>query len=73
MISSVSPFARAGAKIVLVDSSPLTGTIDLALLESAISERARAREAGARFVIVAVDLYGQCCDYDALEEIGVFI
>ena len=69
-IASVSPLARAGAKIVLVDSSPLTGNIDLALLESAISERARAREAGARFVIVAVDLYGQCCDYDALEEIA---
>ena len=69
-IASVSPFARAGAKIVLVDSSPLTGNIDLSLLESAISERARTREASTRFVIVAVDLYGQCCDYDALEEIA---
>ena len=69
-VASVSPFARTGAEIVLVDSSPLTGNIDLALLEAAISERARAREAGTRFVIVAVDLYGQCCDYDALESIA---
>ena len=69
-IASVSPFARTGAEIVLVDSSPLTGNIDLALLESAVSERARTRKAGARFVIVAVDLYGQCCDYDELEAIA---
>jgi len=69
-IASVSPFARAGAKLVLVDSSPLSGNIDLALLESAVEERSRTREAGERFVIVAVDLYGQCCDYDALEEIA---
>ncbi len=68
-IASVSPFARAGAKIVLVDSAPLTGNIDLGLLESAIGEREKSRRSGERFVIVAVDLYGQCCDYDALEAL----
>ena len=69
-IASASPFVRAGARLVLVDSSPLTGNIDLALLESAIEERAKGRGTGERFVIVAVDLYGQCCDYDALEAIA---
>ncbi len=69
-IASVSPFVRAGARLVLVDSSPLTGNIDLGLLESAVEERAKSRRSGERFVIVAVDLYGQCCDYDALEAIA---
>ena len=70
-IASVSPFVRAGAGLVLIDASPSSGNIDLDLLESAMAERARARKAGERFVIVAVDLYGQCCDYDSLEAIAV--
>ena len=69
-IASVSPFVRAGARLVLVDSSASTGNIDTGLLDSALAGMSRTRPAGGRFVIVAVDLYGQCCDYDSLEEIA---
>jgi len=42
-------------------------TLDPQLLDEAIAAR---RAAGARVrAVVAVDLYGQCCDYDALQEV----
>jgi len=57
--SSASPF--------FVDATEETWTIDPDLLDRAITSR---REAGATVrAVVAVDLYGQCCDYDALREV----
>ncbi|GAA2725085.1 DegT/DnrJ/EryC1/StrS family aminotransferase [Cellulomonas aerilata] len=62
--------AYLGATPVFVDCSPSTWTLDTAL----VAERLRAG-AGRCRAVIAVDIYGQCADYDALvplcEEAGV--
>jgi len=60
--ASANPILYAGAKPVFVDASPSTWTIDPELLEQALAERPAIK------AVVAVDLYGQCADYDALRE-----
>ena len=56
-----------GASPVFVDAAASTWTLDPDLLAAALSERISA---GNRVrAVVAVDLYGQCCDYDALHEV----
>lgn len=62
-IATVGPAVKRGAKVVFVDSDPATGTISIPLLEQALSDVRRPA------VVVAADIYGQCCDYDALEEV----
>jgi dTDP-4-amino-4,6-dideoxygalactose transaminase len=61
--ASANPIRYVGATPVLVDSDAATWTIEPALLEQALTERPRIR------AVVAVDLYGQCCDYQALTRI----
>ncbi len=51
-----------GAKPVFVDIEPNTYTIDCALIEAAITPKTKA--------IMPVSLYGQCADYDAINEIA---
>ncbi len=51
-----------GAKPVYVDVDPKTCNLDPALLEAAITERTKA--------IIPVSLYGQCADFDAINEIA---
>jgi dTDP-4-amino-4,6-dideoxygalactose transaminase len=65
--ASATPIVYTGATPVFVDADEATWTIDPALLDRAISER----QAAGAFVraVIAVDLYGQCCDYDALREV----
>ena len=65
--ASANPIIYAGAVPVFVDADSATWTIDPELLDRAISSR---RAAGGRVrAVIAVDLYGQCCDYDALREV----
>jgi dTDP-4-amino-4,6-dideoxygalactose transaminase len=65
--ATANPIVYTGATPFFVDADDATWTIDAALLDRAISER---RAAGARVrAVIAVDLYGQCCDYDALREV----
>ena len=65
--ASANPIAYAGATPFFVDADEATWTIDPSLLDRAIADR---RAAGARVrAVIAVDLYGQCCDYDALREV----
>ncbi len=65
--ASANPIAYAGATPFFVDADEATWTIDPGLLDRAIADR---RAAGARVrAVIAVDLYGQCCDYDALREV----
>ena len=64
--ASANPIVYTGATPVFVDCDE-TWTIDPGLLDRALAER-RAAGASVRAVI-AVDLYGQCCDYDALQAI----
>jgi dTDP-4-amino-4,6-dideoxygalactose transaminase len=61
--ASANPIRYVGATPVFVDSDPATWTMDAALLEEALAERPRIR------AVVAVDLYGQCCDYEALTRV----
>ena len=62
-IATVGPAVKRGAKVVFVDSDPATGTISIPLLEKALAGVRRPA------VVIAADIYGQCCDYDALEEL----
>jgi dTDP-4-amino-4,6-dideoxygalactose transaminase len=62
--ASANAVTYSGATPFFVDATDETWTIDPNLLDDAISSR---RDAGADVrAVVAVDLYGQCCDYDAL-------
>jgi UDP-2-acetamido-2-deoxy-ribo-hexuluronate aminotransferase len=54
--------ALAGAKPVFVDIDPGTYNLDPARLEAAITPRTKA--------VMPVSLYGQCADFDAINEIA---
>ena len=64
--ASANPIVYTGAAPVFVDCDE-TWTIDPGLLDRGLAER-RGVGASVRAVI-AVDLYGQCCDYDAVQEV----
>src|ERR687898_817372 len=65
--ASANAIVYTGATPFFVDADPPTWTIDVELLDRALGER---RDAGARVrAVLAVDLYGQCCDYEALQEL----
>lgn len=61
-VATAETIALLGARPVYVDIDPRTYTLDPALLEGAITPRTKA--------IVPVSLYGQCADYDAINEIA---
>lgn len=56
-----------GAIPVLVDVDPETWTIDVELLADELRDAARRGRVPA--AVVAVDLYGQCSDYDSLTSL----
>ena len=60
--SSANAIVYTGARPVFVDSDE-TWTIDPELLGRALDEHPKIR------AVVAVDLYGQCCNYDALAAV----
>jgi dTDP-3-amino-3,4,6-trideoxy-alpha-D-glucose transaminase len=60
-IASALGIVHAGAVPVFCDVDPGTGLIDPAAAESAVSDRTAA--------ILAVHLYGQMCDMDALQAV----
>ena len=65
--ASANAIVYTGATPFFVDADQATWTLDVDLLEQALAER---RAAGARVrAVLAVDLYGQCCDYEALQEL----
>ena len=61
-IASAAPIIHLGAKPVLVDVLPDTWCLDPAAVEAAITPRTKA--------ILAVHLYGNLCDMDALAAIA---
>ncbi len=67
--ASANAITYAGATPFFVDATEATWTVDPDLLDRAIAARRKAR-AHVR-AVVAVDLYGQCCDYDAVHEVCV--
>ncbi len=56
-----------GATPVFIDASPTTWTMDPELLDEELSDRQRSGRKPA--AVLAVDLYGQCCDYDRIAAI----
>ncbi|MBM4165143.1 MAG: aminotransferase DegT [Lentisphaerae bacterium] len=66
-VASVAPAVQMGAEAVLVDSNEATWTLDPERADDAL--RTLAREGRRVAAVVAVDLYGQCCDYDALDAV----
>ena len=65
--ASANAITYTGATPFFVDADASNWTVDVDLLERAIAER---RAAGSRVrAVLAVDLYGQCCDYDALRQL----
>ena len=65
--ASANAVRYTGAEPVFVDCDAATWTMDPSLVERAIVER---RAVGAKVTaVLAVDLYGQCCDYDALRDV----
>lgn len=61
-IASVAPVVHMGARPVFVDILPDSWCLDPALVEKAITPRTKA--------ILAVHLYGNLCDMNALLDIG---
>ena len=59
LLGEREPVVYVGATPVFVDADAATWTMDPELLEQALAERPSIR------AVIAVDLYGQCCDYDA--------
>ena len=64
-IASVAPAFHRGAEIVFVDSAP-DGNIDVRLLDETLADVAGR---GRKTLLVSVDLYGRCCDMDAIAGI----
>jgi len=65
--ASSNAISYTGATPFFVDCDRATWTMDPTLLDRAIA--ARAASGAMVRAVVAVDLYGQCCDYDALHEV----
>jgi dTDP-4-amino-4,6-dideoxygalactose transaminase len=63
--ATANAVAYVGATPVFIDASPATWTLDPDLLEEELEQRARNGRRPA--AVVAVDLYGQCCDYGRIE------
>lgn len=66
-IASIGPAVRRGATPVFIDCDEKTWTMDPVLLEEALEEARRAGRPPK--AVVAVDLYGQCCDYARIEPL----
>jgi dTDP-4-amino-4,6-dideoxygalactose transaminase len=65
--ATANAVAYTGAQPVFIDSEASSWNLDPALLEAAFI--AARREGRPIRAVVAVDLYGQCCDYDPIIEI----
>jgi dTDP-4-amino-4,6-dideoxygalactose transaminase len=65
-VASANAVTYVGARPVFIDSDERTWNLDPHLVEEELSERARTGRLPA--AVLAVDLYGQCADWDALLE-----
>jgi dTDP-4-amino-4,6-dideoxygalactose transaminase len=67
-IGGVSPVVHAGAKPIFIDCSAADWNLNPALLEQAF-DRAKTEGLTVRAICPA-DLYGQCCDIDAIRAVA---
>ncbi len=67
-VATANAVHYTGARAVFVDSDPETWTLDPRLVSDHLE---RQRTSGGRLpsAVVAVDIYGQCADYDALQAV----
>jgi dTDP-4-amino-4,6-dideoxygalactose transaminase len=65
-VATAAAATYLGGRPVFVDSDPHTWTIDPGLLEEELGRRARRGRLPA--AVVSVDLYGQCADYERVEQ-----
>ena len=65
--ASANPIRYLGAHPVFVDAEVAAWNLDVALLREALTDAAATGERIA--AVVAVDLYGRCCDFAALEPL----
>ena len=65
-VATANVVRYVGATPVFVDADPATWQLDPGLLAEAMEARARAGRLPA--AVIAVDLYGQCADYDTILE-----
>jgi dTDP-4-amino-4,6-dideoxygalactose transaminase len=74
-VASANAVRYVGAQPVFVDSEPATWNIDPALLRAELEDRADAGRPPA--AVIAVDIFGQCADWDPItkvcEEYGVAV
>jgi len=66
-VASANAVTYTGARPVFVDADPTTWQIDPDLVAEELAARARTGRLPA--AVIAVDLYGQCADYDRLAVI----
>jgi pyridoxal phosphate-dependent aminotransferase EpsN len=66
-IASIAPALQLGASPVFIDAEASSWCLDPAALACAL-EAAAAQQRRPR-AVVAVDLYGQCCDLDAIRAV----
>jgi dTDP-4-amino-4,6-dideoxygalactose transaminase len=65
--ATANAITYVGATPVFVDASRDTWTMDADLLEEELAAQSRSGRRPA--AVLAVDLYGQCCDYDRLSAV----
>ncbi|MEI7761418.1 MAG: aminotransferase class I/II-fold pyridoxal phosphate-dependent enzyme [Thermoleophilia bacterium] len=65
--ASANAIRYTGAATVFVDCDTASWTMDPDLLDEALTDR--RRHGGRVRAVLAVDLYGQCCDYGALRAV----
>jgi dTDP-4-amino-4,6-dideoxygalactose transaminase len=66
-VATANAVIYTGAEPVFVDVEPLTGNLDPAMLDEALSTL--KREGRRVAAVVPVDLLGRCADYDALAKV----
>lgn len=67
-VATANPILYQGARPVFLDVDAATWTLDPNLVEEELTQRAERDRLPA--AMIAVDLYGQCSDYEALEELS---
>lgn len=65
--ATANAITYVGATPVFIDADPGSWTMDVDLLEEELL--ARSREGTLPAAVLAVDLYGQCCDYDRMTSL----
>jgi len=65
-VATANAVVYTGARPVFIDSERSTWNLDPDLLDEELTRRAATGTLPA--AVIAVDLYGQCCDYDRIES-----